>query len=218
MADPTATSVEVKDGKLTIIGSNFTQTTTTVFVDGAETDYEFVSATELTLDPAPDTGASVEVEKGGVRTEPLIVEAPADRQTAPGATGVVTEDANSTGPMTPSQPYPEGTPTATQVAPPPTPADYMTEQEKNPDPGPLTETREMGSTVAETNPVAPREPYPTGNPPDPEEAFYQAHGYYRRTPGGEAPREVTGDTRDELAGRPETASPNPAEPGRLRRY
>lgn len=177
MADVTVSSVEVKDRKLHIYGTNFTQTTTTVFVNGEETDHEYVSATELTVDPAPsEAGAKIAVEKAGVRSD----EVTAGMQDAPGAIGVVDEDTNSTGPMTPSEPYPAGTPTSTQIAPPVTPQDYMTEQEKDPDDGPLTEPVYPGRL--EVNPVAAKEPYPVGNPPDTEAGFIAAHGFRRAPP------------------------------------
>ena len=103
-----------------------------------------------------------------------------DRQDAPGATGVVNENTNSTGPMTPSEPYPEGTPTSTQTAPPVTRDDFTTEQEKDPRHAPESVTHiqgmpiHRGKTVVdriETNPVEPWEPYPTGNPQVDQEAL-----------------------------------------------
>lgn len=189
MADVTVSSVEVKDGVLHIYGTNFTQTTTVVYVDDVTTDVEFVSATELTIDPAPKAGAEIIVEKSGVQSEPQAVPGDtssattATKQDAPGAIGVVNEDTHSTGPMTPSQPYPEGTPTSTQIAPPPTREDYMSEQEKDPEsfPGPVTEPVEPVERV-ETIKVTAKEPYPTGNPQDPENAFIAAHGFRRAPP------------------------------------
>lgn len=174
MADPTVDSLELKAGTLHIHGSGFTQTTTTVYVDGSESEFEFVSASELTI-PEVQPGAGIVVEKAGFKTRKKTVdeEAPKGRQSAPGATGVVNENTNATGPMTPSEPYPDGTPTATQVAPPVTREDTLTEQEKDPRTNPegVTHVQGMpihrGRTVVdriETNPVEPREPYPTGNP------------------------------------------------------
>lgn len=46
--------------------------------------------------------------------------------------------------------------------------------------------------VAEVLDIPPGQPYPTGNPQDPEEAFRQAHGY-KRDPAGNQPEEVTGE-------------------------
>lgn len=109
MADPTITSVEVQEGILHIIGTNFTQTTTTVFVDGIETDHGFVSATELTVDPAPAVGSGIAVEKSGVRTDEVELEASAAPVTpaAPAADHIVSlsDDVDSA-----QKPYPYGNP------------------------------------------------------------------------------------------------------------
>src|SRR5262245_4196172 len=92
MADATISSLEVKDGVLHIYGANYTQTTTTVYVDDTETAHSYVSATELTLDPAPDAGLEIEVEKAGVRSAavpvPSDASVPAEGETAPAATEI----------------------------------------------------------------------------------------------------------------------------------
>lgn len=75
MADATLTRVEVIDGVLHIFGANFTQTTTSVLVDDSETPHVYVSATELTVDPAPAPGSQISVMKAGVESE--AVEVPA---------------------------------------------------------------------------------------------------------------------------------------------
>jgi hypothetical protein len=238
MADVTVTSLQAAGDRLSIFGTGFTKTTTTVYVDEVSTAFELVSDTEITITPVPDEGAEIVVEKGGIQTDPMTYSAVpgalplSGQQDAPGATGVVNEDSNATGPMTPTEPYPAGTPTATQINPPLTPADYTTEQEKEalsgsegntgmvpaedtrteqektPGVGPISEPVEPVEPVEtiQQQGIGPRDPYPTGNPPDPEEGFRQAHGYYRRSPGGEAPAEVTGNLSDPHA------APPPDEP------
>ena len=67
MADVTVTSAEqAPDGTVTIKGSNFTQTTTIVEVDGNETEFTFVSSSELTVDNAPPEASEISVTKNGV--------------------------------------------------------------------------------------------------------------------------------------------------------
>ncbi len=61
------------------------------------------------------------------------------------------------------------------------PDDLKTEQEKA-GADPLSEPVPMGSTKASEPGVHARQPYPEGNPPDPEEAFKQAHGFARAKP------------------------------------
>jgi hypothetical protein len=166
MADPTVTSLEVQDGVLHIIGSNFTQTTTTVYVDDVTVAHSFVSATELTVDPAPMEGAEVVVDKGGATTAP---------QTVP-VTGSVPEAPSA-------YELPAGGSTGNTGAIPIAPADLQTEQEKGPkDPVSLltepTPYAELGIVK-----VAPREPYPTGNPPDPYAQFERETRSIRTPPG-----------------------------------
>jgi hypothetical protein len=113
MADPTITSVDVQEGVLHIIGTGYTQTTTTVFVDGAETDHQFVSATELMVDPAPDVGSGIAVEKSGVRTDEVELEAaPASGETPPAAAAPKSDSIVSLSDDVDSaqKPYPFGNP------------------------------------------------------------------------------------------------------------
>lgn len=106
MADATVTSVEVIDGVLHIYGTNFTQTTTTVYVDDVTTTASYVSATELTIDPAPAGGAEIVVEKAGVQSEPVAVPdigaGTAGGTAEPGEGSIVGID--------PKEPYPTGSP------------------------------------------------------------------------------------------------------------
>src|SRR5262245_842727 len=90
MADVTISSTAVIDGVLHIYGSNFTQTTTSVSVDDSPAAFEYVSASELTIDPAPAAGVTVGVEKGGVAAVTTLEASP---ETPPaGSEAVATSD------------------------------------------------------------------------------------------------------------------------------
>ena len=85
MADVTLTSVNKQADGLHLIGSNFTQTTTTVTVNQLESPYTFISSTELVIDnPAP--GSTIEVEKGGVYSDAITTEEPTMSDQAPTST------------------------------------------------------------------------------------------------------------------------------------
>jgi hypothetical protein len=57
------------------------------------------------------------------------------------------------------------------------PEDLKTEQDKGPaQPNP----EPVDPSVAEVVKVDQHEPYPTGSPPDPDEAFEKAHGFRRK--------------------------------------
>lgn len=163
MADATLTRVEVIDGVLHLYGANYTQTTTVVLVDDFQTDHVFVSATELTVDPAPAAGASIEVEKGGVTS--AAIEVPADAASGSGgaaAGGVADTDPPAGGGG--GNPGPDPIDSAT----------LLSEQEKiaaaAPDPAP------------NTVPSDPKKPYPTGNPPTEEQERRRAMGLPREEP------------------------------------
>lgn len=159
MADATVTSVEVIDGVLHIYGANYTQTTTTVYVSGEVAQHTFVSASELTVDPAPAAGSSIEVEKGGVTS--AAVEVPADAASGSG-----------------------GTTAGGSVADPPAGGSAG-----NPGPDPIditaleTEQEKVAATLADDDPNAvpsdPKRPYPTGNPPTAEQEQRRAMGLPR---------------------------------------
>lgn len=82
MADVTVTSaVQATDGSVTITGTNFTQTTTTVLVDGVDTPFTYVSATELTVDAAADA-VEITVSKNGVDATAQITDEGAEEATS----------------------------------------------------------------------------------------------------------------------------------------
>jgi hypothetical protein len=62
-------------------------------------------------------------------------------------------------------------------APAPSKDDLKTEQDKNPK-QPVNPPKEPEkATIVD---VGQHEPYPTGNPPDPDKAFEEAHGFKRK--------------------------------------
>lgn len=80
-----SSAVRAPDGTLTITGTDFTKTTTTVVIDDAPATFNFVSATEITVDAVADTAVEVVVEKGGLQEiaeisqgDPAMSEPPVD--------------------------------------------------------------------------------------------------------------------------------------------
>jgi len=134
MADVTLTSIIEKADGLHLYGANYTQTTTSVFVDQAETEYVFISSSEIVI-PVPPPGSTVEVEKNGVYSDAMT-----------------TEEATMS----------DQTQTETPAAAPLTAEDYKTEQEKGP-PDPSSPPQKLGPE-AELNTTDPHSPYPTGSP------------------------------------------------------
>jgi hypothetical protein len=158
MADVTVTSASRSDGIVTVLGSGFTRTTTFIFIDGVEAAFTLVSDAQVTVEDAD--GKEVHAEKGGVITDPVEI----NEET----TTMQTEDTIA-----------GGTAGATgQPAVPITADDVKTEQEKGA-PDPVEPVPER--TIAEPLTLGPREPYPQGSPPDPEDQFFAAHGF-RRAP------------------------------------
>jgi hypothetical protein len=157
MADATLTSVEVIDGVLHLYGANYTQTTTVVLVDDFQTDHVFVSATELTVDPAPAAGASIEVEKGGVTSAAIVVPAASG---SGGAAADTDPPAGGAG----GNPGPD----------PIDPATLLTEQEKIAAAAPDDDPNKV--------PSDPKKPYPIGNPPTEEQERRRAMGLPREEP------------------------------------
>ena len=87
------------------------------------------------------------------------------------------KDKRTTRENEPDEPLTGGTEGNTGLVP-NTPEDLMREQEKDPSLGPVDPPVEPGP-LAEPMKLAPTEPYPTGSPPDPEDAFVAAHGFRR---------------------------------------
>jgi hypothetical protein len=85
MADVEVTSAELKDGVLTVSGSGFTKTTTTLYVDGASTPFETAAdfdGTEITAQV--ESANQVYAEKGGIQSATIeVTSATTDSQTAP---------------------------------------------------------------------------------------------------------------------------------------
>ena len=156
MADATLTRLDVQDGVLHLYGTNFTQTTTTVLVDDATVTHAYVSATELTVDPAPAEGSEVVVEKGGIQSEALTIAAAEPGTGGTGGTGPAVD------PVAPAPPAAGPLPVKSD--------DLKTEQDKG-GPDPIGEPIEPGPAVEtmQQQGIGARTPYPTGNPPAPTE-------------------------------------------------
>lgn len=188
MADLTLTGIERSGDTLTLTGTGFTKTTTTVFVEDASVPFELVSDTEITITPAPSEGSPISVEKGGVtsaemtapaadaeadetaqagHTADTSTSAEGDDDTADATVGELADAANvgAADKATPQNPKTEITPEVRgeHVA-----AQNFREAVHQ---SPVTRVEEdLGIGV--------RDPYPTGNPPDPREAHYLVHGFY----------------------------------------
>jgi hypothetical protein len=150
MADATLTSVD-DDG--TIIGTNFTQTTTTVQVDGIDAGFSYVSSTELQLDEPPPIGAKITVSKGGVTSPALTF----------GPPGSGDEPADVTTTELPAGGSGGGSLPPVSLAA----EEYLTQQEKGaPDPvAPVAE-----QTTATPLDIGIKQPYPEGAPAVPPAA------------------------------------------------
>jgi hypothetical protein len=219
MVDITVNSAELKDGVLTVTGSGFTKTTTSVFLDDSEysSPFEVWSDGEIRLNV--DSVTEITVQKGDITRTITVVRggAPAagggGQTAAPVDSGASTSDSASTGPYDPSgDAHQEGYKTATPNT---TPGDLTEDDLKTtgdasqadlaqgastgaaPPPEPNREpyaegehldhdfrTRVEGTAVVpvEQLGIGPRDPYPEGHPPDPEEVFKELHGYPRPQP------------------------------------
>lgn len=130
----TLTSLAVQSDGLHLIGSEFTKTTMTVYVDGLVSPHTFLSSTNVVIDnPAP--GSKVHAEKGELSTDTLTTEEPAmsDQSQTPAASAPISAD------------------------------DILTEQEKSPNTDPIGEPQPLGP-AAELVKVGAKEPYPSGSP------------------------------------------------------
>jgi len=137
MADVTLTSVRYEADGLHLIGTNFTKTTSTVWVDQLESPFTFVSSTELVIDtPAP--GSTVEVEKDNIYSE-----------------AITTEEQPKMSDQSPTQSPSGFAPISAE--------DCLTEQEKSPNSDPVGEPQPLGP-LAELVKTGAKEPYPSGSP------------------------------------------------------
>jgi hypothetical protein len=159
MADVTISSAVSDGSTVTITGSGFTRTTTTIFVDGGEVPFTWLSETEVSI--ADENGTEVHAEKAGVITDPVSIE----------------EAAMTIDETTEERPAGGTLGASGQPAVPITADDVKTEQEKGP-PDPAAPAQEPPGSVEPVT-VGTKEPYPQGNPPDPEDQFYAAHGFRR---------------------------------------
>ena len=103
MAITVTSAVRSPDGTLTITGTEFTKTTTTVSIDGETQTFECPSADTITVADVPDDAAEVTVEKGGVtETADITDEGEGDE---PAAAAPAPGDDPQTGEGTPAGQY-----------------------------------------------------------------------------------------------------------------
>lgn len=191
MADVSVISVERdEDGDIVIRGAGFTRTTTTIFVNGeALREFMFVSEGELILEGIEDDGAEITVGKGEIVTDPFRI------SDAAGSSG---QEEAATDPTAPEGHTPN-TSTAAEGeddladatagemeqgagvgpgAPEPASAEFKGEQDPSVHPDNTTFRSDVENTGAGDlgKYIAPHEPYPTGNPPSPEDEYAKIHG------------------------------------------
>lgn len=182
MVDVSVTRAVFKDGTLTITGAGFTKTTTAVDIDGAPQAFTWISETEVVVDDlSPEiVGMAVEVTKGEVSGS-VTIEQEGESMAGQSSGG---ETAASSG-GAPESPYPEqpteddeladATPnqmnaSAQQGAQNPAPAELGTYESKEHLPESNVNEAVAGTKldrIEEEHGIGPRDPYPTGNPPDP---------------------------------------------------
>lgn len=198
MVDIAIETADFADGVLTIKGAGFTKTTTVFYFDDEEEaqPFELVSDTEvtITLPEGESPPVTVAGSKAGVDTEDIYVGTKSETEPEQSGSsqpsqanvtpGDVSED-DQTADVSPRE-----LATAANAG-----ADFKRLQEESamsaeanaPDRSPLAEgehlpgkdfrTKVENTAAGDLN-MDPRQPYPTGNPPDPREAFHRMHGYY----------------------------------------
>lgn len=213
MADVTVESAVLKDGTLTITGSGFTRTTTYVEFDGNAAAFTLDDQGRIIVSEVPEGATEVDITKGEVtQTVPIEQASPSDQ-------GPSTSDqAGSGAPSGGAEPYKTATPNQTpgdltkddaqttsdvaqrdlagaaNVGAAEQQADFVNRE-------PLKEGEHLTddfrsrveNTAAEdiTKTIGPRDPYPEGNPQDPNWGYRQAHGHEPKRPEDNAdPRPI----------------------------
>ena len=225
MADLTIEKATLKDGTLTVTGTGFTKTTTEVKVDNEIVDFELNDAGELTVEGVDVTAKKIKVKKGDVTKSKDITDDYEDDQPDYGDTdqsttseaeepyktatpdktpGDLTKDDDATTSNVSEEDLATAANTgAADIA---RQSDVMREamepDRTNPQPGEHVPAKDfrfrVENTAAGDLNMDPREPYPTGNPPDPREEYYNINGFYPGEGG-------TGG----IAGVKKTDKPNP---------
>jgi hypothetical protein len=198
MVDITADKAVLKDGTLTITGTGFTKTTTFVRVDGGDVDFTVSEAGEIIVEGIDSTAREAEVTKGEVSQTIAIgggtAETDTDQSTGAGEEPYKTATPDTTpGDLTKDDEASsanvseEDLSTAANAG-----AAELAQRSQEmaaamePDRTPIGEGEALPgdfrfrveNTAAGDLNMDPREPYPTGNPPDPREAYYRIHGRY----------------------------------------
>lgn len=172
MADLNITKLERDGNVITATGIGFTKTTTKFYdQDSNPIQFEVIDDTRATL-TLPAGTVQVFAVKGEVSTE--LVNAPS----AGGANETPGDFDEKDGmPSTKPEDF-DGAANAgaEEKAPAPEP-DRTPLEEGEHLPGPDYRYRVENTAAGDLN-MDPREPYPTGNPPDPRESYYRINGHY----------------------------------------
>lgn len=194
MADVSIDRAARNGDKITVTGSGFTKTTTTFYGDNDETlTFDLVSDSEVTI---TGNAQSIYARKGEGVTPPVSV----------------VDEGGASAPRS-SEPYKTATPDHTpgDVTEDDTTADVSRADLADAANSPADDsvmTPEVEPTVVETvqaQGIGPRDPYPTGNPPNAEDSFTRIHGY-KREAGPNQGTQPLGSGPSGEAGKP--AGPN----------
>ena len=148
-----ASAVRSPDGSVIITGTEFTKTTTTVYIDGVSTPFLWVSAEQLSVSGVADDAIEATVEKGGVEESAEITD----------------DEEEATVPETPA-------PTET----PEVPAESAITAGTWPSPIDAYRTAVHGVALVGLIPVGDEKtPYPTGTQLAAGSKFWLRNGYYK---------------------------------------
>jgi hypothetical protein len=229
MADLTIEKATLKDGTLTVTGTGFTRTTTEVKVDNEIVGFDLDGDSTLKVHGVDVTAKKIKVRKGDVTKSKGITDAQEDDQPDYGDTdqsttdeaeepyktatpdktpGDLTEDDDATTSNVSEEDLATAANTgAADIA---RQSDVMREamepDRTHPEPGEHVPAKDYRTRVENTAAgdlgltIGPRDPYPTGNPPDPREEYYNINGFYPGEGG-------TGG----IAGVKKTNNPNPVD-------
>ena len=183
MADVQVDSAELQDGTLTVFGSGFTRTTTELFVDGKSVPFTINDQGQIEAEV--EDASEVWAVKGDVESDHINL---ADQQggtananfPVQGSSDVSTQDlataANAGAPVKQQIPEPNREPLKE--------GEHLTDDFR-------TRVETTGVVSIEEHGIGPRDPYPTGNPQDPNWGYRQAHGHEPKRPEDNAdPRPI----------------------------
>lgn len=208
MADVQVTAASFRDGVLTVTGAGFTRTTTQVFVDGRQVTFEVTDEGRLTITGVDLGGGAAKVWaiKGDIESEHVPIERTEEAaETEPyDPSGDVHEEGYKTADpnVTPGDVVEDDLKTTSDVDPqqlddldlmrsaaPPEPNREAYGDTEHLDHDFRFRVENTAVVTMDKLGIGPRDPYPEGNPPDPEEQFKELHGYPRPpADDGQAPQ------------------------------